>query len=116
MKKIIASLSVLFLLAACVSNNGKYAAISNQPLNLYNLVGHKSVLARNVEGSSIRSTLFFTVDNEMSSLDEAITNVLLEHDGDYIANATVKYTDFHILWVYYYSEWNVKGDIVKIYR
>ena len=115
MKKIITCLSALFLLGACTSTS-KHAAISNHQLNLYHLVGNKSVVARGAEGSSRRIFIVSTIENDMPSLSEAVTNALSKHNGDYIANAKVTHTRFHIIGLYHYSKWKVKGDVVRIFH
>ena len=109
-------LALVSFLGACSIHTSNYAAISDRPMTLYDLTGRKIVVARDVDSSSSRSMGIIIPVNQIPSLSSAITQILDQYDGDYIANATVSQTSFHIIWLYHYSSWKINGDIIRLHR
>ncbi len=117
MKKlsIILASSFLFLTSACTASNGRYAALSDKPINLYNVSERGSKIASNVSASSSRSIFVVVPSDDVPSVEEAVSAILSKYNGDYLANAEITHTGFHLLWAYHYSSWNVKGDVMRAY-
>lgn len=111
MKKV---LLLVLLLSACTTFNGNYAAISTQPVSLYDLSSQNRVVARNADTVVSRHVAVIIPFAKAPTLASAIDKLLKEYDGDYIKNAKIERKSFQLMWAYHYTAWKISGDVVSI--
>ena len=101
---------------ACTYSNGRYAALSDRPITLYALTSAKkwTIKAGAEATSSQHSWLFLTLD-DIPTIDNAVGQLMDANMGDYLANVEVTRRAFHIMGIYHYTSWNVKGDVIRTY-
>ena len=104
-------------IGACSYSNGRYAALSDRPITLYALTSSKKwTVKTNAEASSSQNTWFLLTLDDIPTLDNAVGQLMDAYMGDYLANVEVTRRTFHLMGIYHYTSWTVKGDVVRTYQ
>lgn len=115
--KIFFLFSLAFGLGGCTYYNGTYAALSDRPITLYTLTTNKKWnIANNIEANTSDHSWLYISTEYLPTLEDSVAQILDEHMGDYLTNARVEYRGFHIMWIYHYASWRVKGDVIRVYQ
>lgn len=115
MTKAVFLLSCL-MLGACTTANGSYGVIAASPMSLYNLAADNEIVAEQVSVSSARSEFFMIPFGDAPKLDDMITRLVKQYQGDYMGNVALERHKISLLPFYQRTEWTITGDVLRVYK
>lgn len=107
---------LLLPLAACATNNGRYAVISTKPVSPYTLTASNGIIARNVTAKDSRHLVIIIPTDKQPTLNDVINQLLDRYQGDYLVNASVTHRALNLMWLYHYNAWEITADVARIYK
>ena len=105
------ALCLSILAGGCSTHFAKFTVLSTRNLVIENQ--EAELVASGVEGSSIVTGNAIFASGRIPEVDDAVENVLLKYDGDYLANAEVR-SEFYFFLLFSSYGYTVKGDVMKL--
>ncbi|TAN63918.1 hypothetical protein EPN18_01030 [bacterium] len=101
----------LLFMAGCANHVGNFSALATGTYRSEN-VNEKHLVAKNVDGESLCWHVLMIPTCVYPKLDQAVSEALSKHNGDYMQNSRVywKYTWYFLVDSF---GWRVEGDVYK---
>lgn len=109
-------LSVILLLSACTTYEGRYGVLSSRPMSLYNLTIQNETVATEVSAQVEQTKIMLIPFGAAPKIDNAIEELVQKYQGDYMTNIEIFYHTSRFLPFYSQDRWEVKGDVMRVLK
>lgn len=110
---------LVLLLAVGISGcatRSDFSAISSKNINVSNLELKKQDSLGKVSGEDCKHIIIFIPTKLAPSIEEALDNALSVKGGNILLDATAKYHNFYIPYLYGQECWNISGEAYDTYK
>lgn len=108
-------ISVVIGITGCATRSD-FSAISSKNINISNLELKKQDSLGKVSGEDCKHIIVFFPTKVAPSIEEALDNAFSVNGGNILLDATAKYHNFYIPYLYGQECWNITGEAYDTYK